>query len=248
MKHFLLALQFLTTVGLQKNQHYEPGDFSSSLRWFPWIGFLIGALQWCVARLLVTSKVPEDFSSLILLVVNLFITGGIHLDGFADSVDGFGAGRDRESILRIMKDARLGVFAVAGIFVILYAKVLAFGFVIQSGKLPALVIAPILSRTMLVLSCTLLPYARQEGTGKAFSSPGWFRNSLPAFAGCIVLIFFVGGRGGLCVTAIATGVCLLFSLYSYRKIHGFTGDTLGFLNELADITSLLAFPLLTKAN
>ena len=240
MKSFILALQFLTTIRLSKDLPFIEGDFSASLRWFPLIGFLIGLLQWSLAGMFFAVRMPAELNALILVMAGLLITGGLHLDGVADSLDGFGAGRDRESILRIMKDTRLGVFGTAGIVLVLLAKIFAFKYVIFSNALYAIWFAPILSRTMLVVACVLLPYAREDGTGKAFASGSKLLHLLPAIVVCVVLVCLISGVRGLWIAGIASGIGLVFVFYCYRKISGFTGDTLGLLNELVEISALFS--------
>src|SRR5438046_2470937 len=114
-RRFSLALQFLTIFRIQANLSYRPEDFSSSLRWFFLIGLLIGGLQWTLAWAALKFHWPIDLSALLIVILGIIVTGGLHLDGLADTVDGFGAGRNRESVLRIMKDERTGVFGIAAI-------------------------------------------------------------------------------------------------------------------------------------
>jgi len=240
MKSFLLALQFLTTLPFGRSLSTEENRFAASIGWFPAVGLLIGGVQWSLAILLQKAHVPLEWMSLLILIANLWITGGLHLDGVADTIEGFAAGRDPVSRLRIMKDTRVGVFAIAAIFITLYAKIHAISFVISSHHSSGLLTAPMISRTMLVWLCAILPYAREEGTGKAFAGSRWTFHLLPALATCLLTVLLVQGVHGLLSIVIAVAITCLFSLYCYRKIGGFTGDTLGFLNELVEISSLIA--------
>ena len=122
----------------------------------------------------------------------------------------------------------------------LYAKIHSIELVIRTDHLVALLTAPVISRTMLVLSCTVLPYAREDGTGKAFGMSRWTIHLLPAIAICVLGVFLLHEMRGLLVLAQAAAITALFSLYCYKRIGGYTGDTLGFLNELIEISCLLA--------
>ena len=240
MKSFLLAFQFLTTFPVVRNHEFEIADFPKSLFWFPLVGFVIGASQWGVARILLAVSLPIEFSAILVLIIGLLCTGGLHLDGVADTVDGFAAGRDKDSILRIMKDTRLGVFAVAGIFVVLYLKVQVIQILMKSNQLNAFLMAAIVSRTMMVFCCTWLPYARSEGTGHPFASASIGRHFIPAAVTSVLLVFFVSGLRGLLIGGSALIFTIAFGIYCQRKIGGFTGDTLGFLNESIEVLCLIA--------
>ena len=129
MRSILLAFQFLTIFRISKRIEFQPQDFLSSLRWFFVIGLFIGVVQWGFSNLLLKFHFPSDVSALLIVIAGVILTGGLHLDGLADVADGFGAGHDRDSVLRIMKDERTGVYGIAAIVLGLIAKILAFVYV-----------------------------------------------------------------------------------------------------------------------
>lgn len=155
------------------------------------------------------------------MIAGIVATGGLHLDGVADTVDGFGAGMNRESILRIMKDERLGVYGVSAIVLILYLKILATKTVLQMNHTSILILAPAISRMAIACSCAPLPYARQEGTGKIFAHARFIRHCLPSLIATTALTLVVKGRRRSCLL-ITLSVLLSASIliYSRRKIHG----------------------------
>jgi adenosylcobinamide-GDP ribazoletransferase len=244
MKSFWLALQFLTVIRGRSSIHYSQGHFSNSLLWFFVIGLFIGSMQWILGVVLLKYFVPVHLAALLVLIFGILISGGLHLDGVADTADGFGAGMDRDSVLRIMKDDRIGVYGITAIFLNLSAKGIATLGVLNSGHLDALWISPMLSRALLPVTCCILQYARQEGTAKAFSSGNFWRHALPSLVISGVLCGYFSHSRGLLIFAITAGVAFLFSLYCFLRIRGFTGDTLGAQNELAEITALFAGGLL----
>jgi adenosylcobinamide-GDP ribazoletransferase len=239
MNSLFLALQFLTIFPIPSKIDYAAGEFSSSLRWFFLIGLLIGSVQWLFAWAGLRYHCPVDLLAPMILIVGLITTGGLHLDGMADTADGFGAGTDRESILRIMKDDRIGVYGIAAIFITLYVKIIAISYVLKAGHLGLLLLSPMLCRALLSVTCTLLPYARSEGTGKAFAEGAFFKHAFPSLLISVIILFSLFRVPGMYVFGIVFLVALLFCFYCYGKIKGFTGDTLGAQCEITEITALL---------
>ena len=244
MRSFWLALQFLTVIRGRSHVEQTKEDFSNSLRWFFAIGLFIGSVQWILGLVLTKYSVPIHLAALLILIFGILITGGLHLDGVADTADGFGAGIDRDSALRIMKDDRIGVFAITAICLSLSAKGIALWGILNSGKLDALWLSPLLSRALLPVTCCILRYARNEGTAKAFSSGNFWSHALPSLLISAILCWYFSQTRGLLIFAITAGVALLFSSYCFLRIKGFTGDTLGAQNEVTEITALFAGGLL----
>ena len=240
MKSFWLALQFLTLFRGPKNLQYTAQDFSGSLRWFFLIGLLIGSIQWIFSVMALKYHCPVPLAAIFVLMIGILCTGGLHIDGVADTADGFGAGTDRESVLRIMKDDRIGVYGITAIFLNLFLKIIALFYVLNSKNLIVIMISPMLSRAFLTATCTILPYARKEGTGKAFSEGSFIKHAFPSLLLSGAICCYLLRIPGLLIFAFVAGVSLFFSLYCYFKIKGFTGDTLGAQNEIAEITALLA--------
>jgi adenosylcobinamide-GDP ribazoletransferase len=244
MNSFLLALQFLTIIRVPEKVDYRPDQFSSSLRWFFLVGLLIGSLQWFFAWAGLRYHCPVNLLAPLILIVGLVLTGGLHLDGMADTADGIGAGIDRDTTLRIMKDDRIGVYGIAAIFLTLYVKIIAISYVLRTGELGLILLSPMLCRALLSVACTLLPYARSEGTGKAFAEGSFFKHAFPSLFISAVILFCLFRLPGLYVFGLVCFVALLFCLYCYGKIKGFTGDTLGAQCEITEITVLLAGAML----
>jgi adenosylcobinamide-GDP ribazoletransferase len=240
MRSLLLAFQFLTILPLRREIEYGPQDFAHSLRWFFLVGLFVGALQFFTALLLNRLHVPHAWSSLIVVALGFMISGGLHIDGVADVADGFGAGYSRESILRIMADQRLGVFAMSAIFLLLYVKIQATREVFAEDRMQALLIGPVIARSLLATICTLVPYAKEQGKGKLFAAGSFFRDASISLSCCVFLVFPITDRSWIAF-ACSTAVTVAFAAYCYFKIRGFTGDTLGCHNELAEIATLLTF-------
>jgi adenosylcobinamide-GDP ribazoletransferase len=244
MNSLFLALQFLTIFPVPREVDYQSKEFSPSLRWFFLVGLLIGFLQWLFAWAGLRYQCPIDLLAPMILIVGLISTGGLHLDGMADTADGFGAGTDRNSVLRIMKDDRIGVYGIAAIVLTLYIKIIAISYVLKGGHLGMILVSPMLCRALLSVTCTLLPYARSEGTGKAFAEGIFFKHAFPSLLISVIILFFLLRLPGLYLFGVVSLIALLFCVYCYEKIKGFTGDILGAQCETTEITALLAGAML----
>jgi adenosylcobinamide-GDP ribazoletransferase len=240
MKSLLLALQFLTIIRFKNSLQFEPFHFASALRWFPIAGILIGTLQWICAKTGYFFGVSAQLTAIVTVAAGYIITGGLHLDGLADVADGFGAGRDRHSVLRIMKDDRLGVFAVGAIVFAIVARIAVSYELIRENNLEPVILAPIISRALLPITMTLLPYARNQGTGFAFSKGKILSHALPAFITGLFFATAINRQGAAYSLLAAAILSILFSAYVFYRIRGYTGDTLGCQIEISEIGILFA--------
>ena len=89
--------------------------FGASVVFFPWVGAVIGAVFWIICQLFLGNPIPSTAAALVLAVVPLMLTGGFHLDGYMDTADARGSYQSREKKLEILKDPRVGAFAVIGV-------------------------------------------------------------------------------------------------------------------------------------
>lgn len=237
MKRFLAAIQFLTVLPV--SCECSERDLGRSTFFFPLIGLLVGG--GIVAVNFVLSAVfPPVVVAVLDVIVMLGISGGLHMDGLADTADGFLSSRPRERILEIMKDSRTGAMGVMAIVCVLGLKTAALASVPANLRWPTLLLMPLAGRCAIVLEMAALPYARPGGgTGAVFAanksrqdSP-WAVLLLTAAAICVL------GWRGLIAAAVVVAVTLGFSRWCQRAIGGFTGDTLGAACELAELAPAL---------
>src|SRR5919109_4754604 len=174
MHRLALAFQFLTILPWPRVQVRRAEDLGGSMAFYPIVGAALGSVM--VGVYVVGSEVfPDGVLRPALVVLLIILTGGLHLDGFADVCDGFYGGKSKADALRIMKDPHLGTMAVVGIIAMLMMKVVLLSH-LPSALLPsALLIFPAISRGGMVWGMWMAPYARPEGgTGEAFfQTLGW---------------------------------------------------------------------------
>lgn len=242
MRTFLLALTFLTRLPAPIPKNITPEEMGKSSAFFPLVGLILGGIlvgfNWLIGSFWQPFTV-----SLLLLVVLIILTGGLHLDGLMDTCDGIFSGRKRERMLEIMKDSNVGAFGVLGFGCVVLLK-LAFLIEVDSGRRwQALLIMPALGRWSMSFALSVFPYARQEGgLGTAFSD----------FATAMSLVWasitFVAGAAlilgwqtfWLIIIPPAIGTYLITWAIA-RKLGGLTGDTYGAICELTEICALAMF-------
>src|SRR5579872_5153072 len=163
------ALAFLTRVPLPSRLVFDAKDVGRSARWFPFIGLLIGGFLVAALQLL-NRALPPLVSAFLIAAVDALLTGALHLDGLADTADGFGGGRTREDVLRIMRDHAIGSYGGVALVLAMALKIAAIAALIEAHRaLPALVLAPLLGRWSAALLSATQDYARpaDDGAGTA---------------------------------------------------------------------------------
>lgn len=245
MKAVLVAAVFLTRVPIPITANAI--DVSSAARWFPLIGGAIGGaaalIAWVMRNVLVF---PAAVTATLVVGFGAWVTGAIHLDGLADTADGFGGGRTREDVLRIMRDPVIGSFGATALLFVVATKVAATTALLErDAALRFLVAAPAIARWTIAPLAARLPYARAEGgLGKAVMSQhvttllvSTLLAALIAFAALRIDALFAWMPALLTMGWIARA--------ARRRIGGVTGDVFGASVELTETVVLLAGVVLT---
>jgi adenosylcobinamide-GDP ribazoletransferase len=242
MLPFWIALQFLSSLPLRLPGMPEPEQLGRSLLFYPSVGLLFGGVLWLLNALLLGA--PPLLHAALLLTAWVLLSGGLHLDGLADSADawlgGFG---DRDRTLLIMKDPRSGPIAVITLVLVLLLKFTALLALIEQGQMLALIIVPVLGRAALLGLFLTTPYVRAGGLGQALA------DHLPRRAAWWVLLVcalggvLVAGWGGVCALAVTLAVFVGLRRMMLRRLGGCTGDTAGALLELLEMAVLVGVVL-----
>jgi len=239
MKGFLTALQFLTRISILKGLDTTGEKLGKSMACFPLVGFLIGCILVGV-RSVLGMVLPSSLVDILVIITLVVIAGSFHLDGFADTVDGLAGGTDREKSLSIMRDSRIGSFAVVGLVLLLILKVFALMEVPEEIKNRTLLIIPVLGRWTTVQLASFFNYARSgSGTALAFTQ---FAGKKEYFISTLITVVIVTGLfllQGLLILAVVAAFTFLFGLFFKRRIGGVTGDIMGAACELSEVITLL---------
>ncbi|MGH8382959.1 adenosylcobinamide-GDP ribazoletransferase [Pseudomonas sp.] len=242
MLAFWIALQFLSSLPVRLPGMPSPEQLGRSLLFYPVVGLLFGVLLWGLNAVLDGS--PLLLHTALLLSAWVMLSGGLHLDGLADSADawlgGFG---DRERTLEIMKDPRSGPIAVVTLVLVLLLKFCALLVLVERGQGPLLILAPLLGRAALLGLFLSTPYVRAGGLGQALAdhvprrSGGWV-----LLASCILCLCLAGLQGLYVLAAVGVAFFCIRRMM-IRRLAGATGDTAGALLELLELTVLLTLAL-----
>ncbi|MCE5363337.1 adenosylcobinamide-GDP ribazoletransferase [Pseudomonas anguilliseptica] len=241
MTSWWIALQFLTRLPVTLAGRPTPEQVGRSLLFYPLVGLLIGLLLLAAQHLLGDSAVLLQAALLLALWVG--ISGGLHLDGLADSADawvgGFG---DKQRTLDIMKDPRSGPIAVVVLVLLLLLKFAALATILENGSTLLLVLLPWLARCLLPLLFLTTPYVRAGGLGQALAEhlP---RQQLPWVLGANALAMLLFGWPALLAWLVAAAVFIYLRALMCQRLGGTTGDTAGALLEIVECAVLLTLAL-----
>ena len=233
---FFAALRFLTIVPIPGHLEDETEALAGSLPYFPVVGLLIGLLLAIIAWL-VWPLLPALPAATVMVFLLFAISGGLHLDGLADSADGLFSARPREQILEIMRDSHIGSMGVIALIIVLLMKTAALASLPQSQAAGALFLMPVAGRCLMIFMMALLPYLRgPEGKAALFYQQAGQQKKIIPLTGAILYSACWYGGGGAGLIAGSAAVCLMFAFVALcrRRIGGATGDTLGASCELSE--------------
>lgn len=228
-----LAGEFLTRLPLGGMRNYSPERMARAPHWFAFVGLAVGLFAASVLWGL-TQVLPQVVAAGVTLALLLVVTGALHEDGFADSLDGLGGGRTPERALEIMRDSRIGTYGALGLGFAMVLQGLALALMPLGQAMGALVLAQALGRGLMTGALARDPYLRAKGTGSGLDAPlgraGEVRLALAV--GFAVLIAGLILPFGALVTACAAGLAAgaIWRAYVLRRLGGQTGDTLGALH------------------
>jgi adenosylcobinamide-GDP ribazoletransferase len=243
----LLAIQFLTQIPIKLKQQYGEREVGASLLYYPLVGLLLGALLAGLNAML--HGAPVLLHAALLLAAWVMVTGALHLDGLADSVDAWLGGiGNRERTLAIMKDPYAGPAAVVAVMLVLLLKFSALVSLVQNGDDWALLWPLLLARSAMPLLFLTTPYVRPGGLGAALAQHTPRRAvSLMLLVTLLGVVALLEIRGIVLVLGCLTLFWLLRRMMMAR-LGGTTGDTAGALLEVMETAVLILWVLIDTQN
>ena len=237
MRNLRIAFGLMTTLPFKLPDDWSVGDSGRASVWYPFVGLVLGALTW-LAWKGATLVFPPAVAGIVTLLVWVLLSGGLHLDGLADCCDGLLASTSMERRLEIMKDPRLGTFAVLGLILVLFLKAATLAS-LNSGTSFGILLAASLARWC-ILPAGMMPLARPSGMGADFASG--FQRSFMIWGAIVPLgtAIFLGVRGALAIL-IGVVTVVLISRFAISRIGGVTGDVFGLIVEVVETVVLLVF-------
>ena len=245
----LVALSFLTIlpVGLASATDIE---ISRSRGWYPIVGLLYGLLLVALVLLWTLALGVPMFTPVLAALLVMAMAAAnrfLHLDGLMDFCDAMWGGHTVERRLEIMRDSRVGSFAVAGCVSVLLVKYSALlSLLTMVPGLSGLLFFPIVSRWAMTLLLTVFPYGRQQGIGSAFATHGrpWLATGF-AMLTVAAVAWFLLGLAGILILVVVSVVSLLLGWWASKRLGGgLTGDCYGAANEIMEVLALVLLLIL----
>lgn len=236
----IIAFVFLTRLPMPALDEISPQDSGRALPMFPWVGFVIGIILAASAWLL-SLFLPAQIVAALTLIIWVLCSGGLHIDGLADSADGWLSGASGEKLLEIMKDPRCGSAAVMIIGLMLVAKFSALSYLVEQRLFAPLLFAPLIGRTAPLVLFLTTSTVNPSGLAQYFIEHANHQALKRSIALALLTVLFISG-----VTAAVSIItfCALI-LWALRKLMlarlgGHSGDTLGASVEITELALLIA--------
>jgi adenosylcobinamide-GDP ribazoletransferase len=243
VKGLSAAIAFLTRMPLAAP---TPQALAASLPWFPVVGALLGlfaAILYAAARLALPSLVA---AALTVAAVTL-LTGALHEDGLADSIDAWGGGSSRQETLRILRDPQHGTYAVLALVLSVLLRVAALASVTPVAAIAALPAVHAISRGALIGLLMATRPARDDGLAAGFASVASARRTSIALVVTAAVGVAMLGPWFIPAAAAVIAISWLVRRLALRRIGGITGDVLGATQQLNEIALLGLFASLGEA-
>ena len=234
MRSLLASVAFCTRIPVRSA--FTSDEVGKAAYWFPVIGGLLGLFSIGISRLLLP-HFPAFVVTVLILVADVLLTGALHVDGLADMADGFGGGKTREDVLRIMRDSVIGSYGSTALILMFSLKATTVSALLVRGFYsPFLLLAPVIGRWSIVFLSRCFPYARSSD---AVACHIGTRELIWATVFTVAMIVGTTRWRGVLSWSVATIVAVLFGVYCRRKIGGVTGDTLGAAEQIVECLILL---------
>ncbi|WP_019459044.1 adenosylcobinamide-GDP ribazoletransferase [Acinetobacter sp. GG2] len=239
MTPFWIALQFLTVLPIELKTIPTAQQNGRAILFYPLVGLIIGGILFIFICLL--AKLPIVLLASITLTLWIWLTGGLHLDGLADTADawvgGFG---DKQRTLQIMKDPSCGPIGVLSLVIICLLKFVLIYVLIEQHQTLFLILVPIVGRVVPSILFLTTSYVREKGLGRSLT------DHLPKIASWIITGFVLllplywELQGLITIIGFLSSLVYLRHLF-IKRIGGITGDTVGAAIEISETVLLFTF-------
>ena len=244
LRYFFTALGYFTRVPVPRWVGFEPHYLNAAARYFPLVGAFVGGFS-ALVYLAALHVFPPGVAVLLSMAASLLATGAFHEDGLADCVDAFGGAYTRDDALRIMHDSRIGAFGAIALVIALALKWQTLAALPPLRAASLMIAAHAASRASAITYLATLDYVRTAGKAKPVAQ----RLSGPALL-CAALfglpwLLWPNGPGvpdwrfAGSMFAVLIVLRLLMGRYFVRRIGGYTGDCLGFAQQIFELSIYL---------
>lgn len=240
---FTSAMQFLTRIPMP-SQPYEADALARAAKFFPLVGGLVGSGA-ALLYLLLAPHLPRMLAAFFILLYLVLVTGGLHEDGLADAVDGFGGGTSREKILLILRDSRIGSYGGLALVFSLMGRLLLLASLPPAQVPYSLIAAGVLCRWTILPLSYFLPSARDSATPESDGQGARIARQIKqaTLIGATILSFAVAAvllkHQAIATIVSVVSIAWLTGTYYKSRIGGVTGDCFGATIQLAEMSVYL---------
>jgi adenosylcobinamide-GDP ribazoletransferase len=236
MNGLLLAMQFFTAIPIRQELPLGRREVTAMYVALPFVGAAIGLVMYGVSELLLNVLGFETFLAAVLIVLTgIVLTGGLHLDGWADTGDAFFSYKEREKRLEILDDPRLGAFGTMALVLLIIVKIALFNEILMSGtgNVALFIAIPFLARAAMNLYFSTVRLAKDKGIAHFFKEKistgmviGW------TLVSGAVILFAVGFVLNSLLIPVVIAAVLAIALFMFRNwslkhFGGVSGDLCG---------------------
>ena len=236
IKQLIILIQFMTRIPVFVKVEYDEEKLGKSIKYFPLVGAIIGIFLYGINILAGKITVNRQIAAMIIIIAEIFITGLIHIDGLADTADGLFSYAEKEKILEMMKDSRVGTNGAVALILYFMTKVI----LLSEIRPEYIILYPVISRLSTSINAGLGEYARKNGMSNEIIAKNGKKEAGISIIITMILSFIILKVKGLIILIFAILFILLLMKGVKRKIGGITGDTMGASLELTSILVLLA--------
>ena len=241
----MAAIQFLTRLPGGRQLSHDARLAGEAVAWYPVVGILIGLIialsAWVLDRWL---GLPPVLVSALCVGIWIAVTGALHLDGVADCADAWMGGHGRERMMEILQDTHCGTGAVVALILVIVIKMVAVSVLVEQGAWWALVMTPMVGRTILTGALWGFPYAREQGLGQGLRENlniPTIKIVVAVCTGLLVLVSLPGFFAALVGASVAMGMIYFLLI---RPLEGATGDVYGATVELTELFMLIGLAMI----
>jgi len=235
-----IALSLSTILPVGPGNPVDNGEVARASWALPVAGLVVGLAGTVVYAIARRVGLPTDPAAVLALAATILVTGAIHEDGLADSIDGLGGGSDRDSRLEIMRDSRIGTYGACALIISITLRWSALTTIAEPAAVAAaLLVAHAAARAVLPVFMWLIPPARSDGLSAGAGQPPMQGAIIAAALGVLCLVLGFGpGKAMMGLILLSIGA-LIWGFIATRQIGGQTGDILGAQEQVGEIVVLL---------
>ena len=234
----LVALQFMTVMPALIKRPFTDRELGQAVGFYPLVGLLLGGVLAGINALL-GLLFPDNVRVALLMFSWILLIGVLHFDGFLDACDGLFGGWTPEKRMEIMRDHRVGAFALAGGVLLMLTKFTALTSIADITT--ALILAPVLGRWAITVALVQYPYAREKGMGRTMKDEAGRRELIVGTVTAVIASILLAGLTGVLSLVIVSIVLFGIVRFVMSRIPGLTGDIYGTVCEICELVVLLIF-------